>query len=90
MRKSISEVKTYFQKHSINELLRDLTEELDVKQPDQTIEMIHRRLSNLITKEGVGVPENDNDTDDDSAAAASSDHAFALQIHVESRGRGDN
>ena len=39
MRTSISEVKAYFQKHSINELLRDLTEELAVKQPDQPIEI---------------------------------------------------
>ena len=39
-RTSLSEVKEYFRKHSINELLRDLTEVLAVKQPDQPIEML--------------------------------------------------
>jgi Ca2+-binding EF-hand superfamily protein len=81
MRTSISEVKEYFQRHRINELLCDLTEELALKQPDQPIEMLHRRLSNLIEKETVA--------DVDSVPAASSDRAFAyLQMHVESSGRG--
>jgi hypothetical protein len=88
MRTSISQVKEYFQRHSINELLRDLTEELAVKQPEQPIEMLHQRLSNLIAKEGVGVPGNDTAADDDYVSAASSDRAFALQMHVESSGRG--
>ena len=89
MRTSISEVKEYFQRHSINELLRDLTEELAVKQPDQPIEMLHQRLESLLmAKEGICVPGNDTAADDDYASAASSDRAFALQMHVESSGRG--
>ena len=32
-------------RHSINELLRDLTEELAVKQPDQPIEMLSLQKS---------------------------------------------
>ncbi len=97
MRTSITEVKEYFQRHSINELLRDLTEELAVKQPDQPIEMLHQRLSNLIAKEGIGVPGNDTAADDHSVSAASSERAFALgtnapgftlQMHVESSGKG--
>ncbi len=89
MRTSISEVKEYFQRHRIHELLCDLTEELAMKQPDQPIEMLHHRLSNLIEKEGIGVPGNDTSADDDSVSAAKSDRAFAsLQMHVESSGRG--
>ncbi len=81
MRTSISEVQEYFQRHRINELLCDLTEELALKQPDQPIEMLHRRLSNLIEKETAA--------DVDSVPAASPDRAFAhLQMHVESGGRG--
>jgi hypothetical protein len=89
MRTSISEVKEYFQRHRIHELLCDLAEELAVKQPDQPIEMLHQRLSNLIEKEGIGVPGNDTAADNDSVSAASSDSAFAnVQMHVESSGRG--
>ncbi len=97
MRTSLSEVKEYFHRHRINELLRDLTEELAVKQPDQPIEMLHQRLSNLLAKERIGVPGNDTASGNHSVSAASSERAFALgtnatgftlQMHVESSGRG--
>jgi hypothetical protein len=41
IRTSLSEVKEYFQKHSIDELLRDLTEELAVKQPAQSYNVVY-------------------------------------------------
>ncbi len=61
-----------------------------MKQPVQSIEMVHQRLSNLIAKEGIDVPGNDTAGGDASVSATSSDHTFALKMHVESIGRGDN